>query len=226
LLFLDEPTNHLDIPAAEILEEALTGFEGTVLLVSHDRRFLENVTTRTIALRAGVCDIYPGGFRDFVDAEARRADKTAAALAPRAEKGPGKAETRAKKERAAVAHDRTGKERDGQDDRGSRRAAFEQEKAEARLAERKIKRVAELEDLIAAVEAKVVALRDLLKQDPGGDWEKIANLAREEQALTKRVESMMSEWTTLSEEVTRDRASSAAAAAIVEGETQSKGGEP
>jgi ATP-binding cassette subfamily F protein 3 len=49
LLFLDEPTNHLDIPAAEILEEALIGFEGTVILVSHDRRFLENVTTRTIS---------------------------------------------------------------------------------------------------------------------------------------------------------------------------------
>ena len=71
LLFLDEPTNHLDIPAAEILEEALVGFEGTVILVSHDRRFLENVTTRTISIRDGVCDIYPGGFRDFVEAGRR-----------------------------------------------------------------------------------------------------------------------------------------------------------
>src|SRR6202012_4535366 len=51
LLFPDEPTNHLDIPAAEILEEALVGFEGTVVLVSHDRRFLENVTTRIVAVR-------------------------------------------------------------------------------------------------------------------------------------------------------------------------------
>jgi ATP-binding cassette subfamily F protein 3 len=49
LLFLDEPTNHLDIPAAEILEEALIGFEGTVILVSHDRRFLESTTTRIVA---------------------------------------------------------------------------------------------------------------------------------------------------------------------------------
>ena len=48
LLFLDEPTNHLDIPAAEILEEALAGFEGTAVLVSHDRRFLEGVTTRVL----------------------------------------------------------------------------------------------------------------------------------------------------------------------------------
>ncbi|MGO9714179.1 MAG: ABC-F family ATP-binding cassette domain-containing protein, partial [Polyangiaceae bacterium] len=68
LLFLDEPTNHLDIPAAEILEEALVGFEGTVILVSHDRRFLENTTTRIVSVRDGVVDIYPGGFQDFVAA--------------------------------------------------------------------------------------------------------------------------------------------------------------
>ena len=69
LLFLDEPTNHLDIPAAEILEEALAGFEGTVLLVSHDRRFLEAVTTRVVAFRprdgAMHVDIYPGDFKDY-----------------------------------------------------------------------------------------------------------------------------------------------------------------
>ena len=65
LLFLDEPTNHLDIPAAEILEEALTGFEGTVILVSHDRRFLENVTTRVVSVRDGMAEAYPGGFRDY-----------------------------------------------------------------------------------------------------------------------------------------------------------------
>src|SRR5260370_12448478 len=72
LLFRDEPTNHLDIPAAEILEEALIGFEGTVILVSHDRRFLENVTTRTISIRDGSCDVYPGGFRDFIEASQKK----------------------------------------------------------------------------------------------------------------------------------------------------------
>ena len=60
LLFLDEPTNHLDIPAGEILEEALLGFEGTVLFVSHDRRFLENVATRIVAVRDSVVEVYPG----------------------------------------------------------------------------------------------------------------------------------------------------------------------
>jgi ATP-binding cassette, subfamily F, member 3 len=192
------------------------------VLVSHDRRFLENVTTRTIALRGGVCDIYPGGFRDFVENEARRAEKeTAPRRAERSQAG--RPETRTGKGRAPSVEERPAKERDGQDDKVSRRAAFEQEKAEARLAERKSKRVAELEDLIAAAEARVLALRDELKQDPGGNWEKIANLAREEQALSKRVESMMSEWTTLSEEVARNRASSSVAASAVD-ERRPKGG--
>jgi len=81
LLFLDEPTNHLDIPAAEILEEALASFEGTVLLVSHDRRFLENVTTRIVSLRDGRTDVFPGGFRDYGRTIVRGAEARAAASA-------------------------------------------------------------------------------------------------------------------------------------------------
>ena len=73
LLFLDEPTNHLDIPAAEILEEALVGFEGTVVLISHDRRFLETVTTRTASFGPNGIDLYDGGFKDYVDAKLRQA---------------------------------------------------------------------------------------------------------------------------------------------------------
>jgi ATP-binding cassette, subfamily F, member 3 len=224
LLFLDEPTNHLDIPAAEILEEALIGFEGTVILVSHDRRFLENVTTRTMAIRGGVCDVYPGGFRDFVEAEARRAQKVNEVEQRRNEKDVGRKNGRAAKGRGA-AEERPAKAHDPEEDRGLRRAAFEQEKADARAAERKVKRVAELEDLIAAAEAKVLVLREQLKEDPRGNWEKIANLAREEQALSKRVESMMSEWTALSEEVARNRAGSSAAS-IGDDAKRAKGEKP
>jgi len=72
LLFLDEPTNHLDIPAAEILEEALIGFEGTVVLISHDRRFLETVTTRTASFGPGGIDLYDGGFKDYAEAKLRK----------------------------------------------------------------------------------------------------------------------------------------------------------
>jgi ATPase subunit of ABC transporter with duplicated ATPase domains len=54
LLVLDEPTNHLDLPAIEQLEQALDGYDGTVIAVSHDRRLLESVRfTRRIELAAG-----------------------------------------------------------------------------------------------------------------------------------------------------------------------------
>jgi ATP-binding cassette subfamily F protein 3 len=191
LLFLDEPTNHLDIPAAEILEEALMGFEGTVVLVSHDRRFLENVTTRTVSVRAGKCDVYPGGFRDFTAALAKHASTAA----------PSKKDEKKKDEKS--------REQDKTVSRAEpvakldRKAAFEQEKASARALERKQKRAAELEDLIAAAEAKVSALRDQLKEDPAGNWEKVANLAREEQGLSKRIDTLMAEWSALQEDLAR-----------------------
>ena len=176
LLFLDEPTNHLDIPAAEILEEALMGFEGTVILVSHDRRFLENVSTRVVRLRDGVAEVYPGGFRDFERVEGEKA--------ARAEKpDPGK-----EAKPRAVAEDEA-------------RKKHEEQRTAARNLEKKKKRVKELEASIATGEKELDALRGKLKTSPGDDWEKLAKMAQEEQALTKRVDSMLLEWARLSEEV-------------------------
>jgi ABC transport system ATP-binding/permease protein len=65
LLLLDEPTNHLDLAAIEWLEETVTGFGGSVLLVTHDRRFLDNVVTRIIELDRGALSSYPGNFTQF-----------------------------------------------------------------------------------------------------------------------------------------------------------------
>ncbi|MCR9270821.1 MAG: ABC-F family ATP-binding cassette domain-containing protein [Hyphomonadaceae bacterium] len=65
VLLLDEPTNHLDVPMIETLETRLIGFNGAVLLVSHDRRFMENVTTNTLWLRDGVVLKSPKGYGEF-----------------------------------------------------------------------------------------------------------------------------------------------------------------
>jgi ATP-binding cassette subfamily F protein uup len=66
VLVLDEPTNDLDIPTLELLEELLTEYDGTVLLVSHDRAFLDNVATSVIASEgAGKWREYVGGFTDW-----------------------------------------------------------------------------------------------------------------------------------------------------------------
>ncbi|KVE29665.1 ABC transporter ATP-binding protein [Burkholderia singularis] len=66
VLVLDEPTNDLDIPTLELLEELLTDYDGTVLLVSHDRAFLDNVVTSVIAAEGGGrWREYVGGFTDW-----------------------------------------------------------------------------------------------------------------------------------------------------------------
>jgi ATP-binding cassette, subfamily F, member 3 len=79
VLILDEPTNHLDIESREALEDALRAFQGTVLLVSHDRALLDAVGTRTIAVEDGALRSYEGGWADYVRArEARRAQEEAA----------------------------------------------------------------------------------------------------------------------------------------------------
>jgi ATP-binding cassette subfamily F protein 3 len=180
LLFLDEPTNHLDIPASEILEEALVGFEGTVILVSHDRRFLENVTKRIVVVRDGRADVYPGGFKDYEQAS-RIASKAAAARS-----------TEARKELKAKAASLPSKDDD--------KKKYEEERQIARTIEKKKRRIKELESAIAAGETDLDALRGKLKEGPGDNWEKLAKMAHEEQALTKRIDSMLMEWARLSEE--------------------------
>ncbi|MCM2320154.1 ATP-binding cassette, subfamily F, uup [Geopseudomonas sagittaria] len=67
LLVLDEPTNDLDVETLELLEEVLLGFPGTVLMVSHDRAFLDNVVTSTLVFEGnGVVREYVGGYQDWL----------------------------------------------------------------------------------------------------------------------------------------------------------------
>jgi len=65
LLLLDEPTNHLDLDAVYWLEQWLLKYPGTLLLISHDREFLDNVATHTLHLHQGSAKLYPGGYTDF-----------------------------------------------------------------------------------------------------------------------------------------------------------------
>ncbi|HYP68596.1 MAG TPA: ATP-binding cassette domain-containing protein, partial [Thiobacillaceae bacterium] len=65
LLLLDEPTNHLDIASIQWLEELLKGFPGAVLLITHDRRFLDNVVTRIVELDRGRLASFPGSFGEY-----------------------------------------------------------------------------------------------------------------------------------------------------------------
>ncbi|ADB52961.1 ABC-F family ATP-binding cassette domain-containing protein [Conexibacter woesei] len=88
VLILDEPTNHLDVESREALEDALSGFEGSLLLVSHDRALLDAVGTRTIAIEDGRLNSYEGGWADYVRVrdERRVAEAAARNAAPAASK--------------------------------------------------------------------------------------------------------------------------------------------
>jgi ATP-binding cassette subfamily F protein uup len=79
VLVLDEPTNDLDIETLELLEELLQEYKGTLFLVSHDRTFIDNVVTQTIAAEGdGVWREYAGGYQDWADYQAGRRKEEAA----------------------------------------------------------------------------------------------------------------------------------------------------
>jgi ATP-binding cassette subfamily F protein 3 len=194
LLFLDEPTNHLDIPAAEILEEALIGFEGTVILVSHDRRFLESTTTRIVAIRDGAVDIYPGGFRDYAASHLGSGGSASATRTALENGGATRTDAGRKSERLAKP--------EGEVSDRAKKQAFEEQRNRARAQEKKKKRIAELETMIADGEKQLDVMRAMLQEDPGGNWAKVAEMASREQSLAKKVENLMAEWAKLSEEGT------------------------
>ena len=79
IFLLDEPTNHLDIESIQWLEEYLKNYNGAVLLISHDRAFLDNVTTRTIELSLGKAYDYKVPYSKFVELRAERRQQQMAA---------------------------------------------------------------------------------------------------------------------------------------------------
>ncbi len=99
-LLLDEPTNHLDLPARESLEDALSEYDGTLLFVSHDRRFIERIATSVLYIEGGNLTYFKGGYDDFLAAQ--RASKPVP-MSTKEKKTDG---FRSKEERAREARER------------------------------------------------------------------------------------------------------------------------
>jgi ATP-binding cassette subfamily F protein 3 len=87
-LLLDEPTNHLDIPAQEVLQEVLENFDGTILLVSHDRYLIDRLATQIWELRDGRLHVFPGTYAAYM------AERENAALAAKQSAAEQRAENR------------------------------------------------------------------------------------------------------------------------------------
>ncbi len=136
LLVFDEPTNHLDVESIEALEDALDDYEGTVLLVSHDRALLESLVTRVWSLEDARLDDYPGSFVEWEAERERRAERDKARREE--EQRHGRAAQRARP--APTTRPGSG---------ASDRRRLERAVAEAE------QRVAALEEELAAVEARL-----------------------------------------------------------------------
>jgi ATP-binding cassette subfamily F protein uup len=172
VLVLDEPTNDLDIDTLEVLEDLLQNYEGTVFLVSHDRRFLDNVVTSTIAYEGtpenpGFWREYEGGVTDWITQSKRAAQitgggKPAANAKPT---GAGKASAPAAKAEADNAPKKKLSYKDQRELEGlpaqiqqleSQQKAIEQELYDGTLYTRDAKRAAELNARNSKIEEELM----------------------------------------------------------------------
>jgi ATP-binding cassette subfamily F protein 3 len=182
VLVMDEPTNHLDIPARETLEHALDGFEGTLVVISHDRYFLDRICKRLYVFTEGDTEngtesgieSHLGNYSDWRDH--RR--KQAAASPPPAQKSPVQRPTPSPAETI----------------RGGRKDRERQQRRLERL-------VASLEEEIARVESELAAVRTKLSEDHGGNWQKLHELADKERDLGTLLARRMSDWEKASAEL-------------------------
>ncbi|MEL6938456.1 MAG: ABC-F family ATP-binding cassette domain-containing protein [Cyanobacteria bacterium J06598_1] len=99
LLILDEPTNHLDIPAKEMLENALKNYDGTALIVSHDRYFVSQVANKIVELRDGELRVYQGDYHYYIDKIAEEKERARLEKIEAEKKAKSEAKRKKKKEK-------------------------------------------------------------------------------------------------------------------------------
>ncbi len=133
VLILDEPTNHLDLESREALEEALQGFTGALLLISHDRALLDAVGTRTIAVEDQTLHSYVGGWPEYVRLREERVELARGAAKARA-KGNGKTGPANRSRSAGAATPAAESPGSKNQQRQARRLEAEIERAETELA--------------------------------------------------------------------------------------------
>jgi len=166
-LILDEPTNHLDMRTKDVLKEAIQAFDGTVILVSHDRDFLDGLVTKVYEFGDGLVREHLGGIYDFLQKkelqdlkslEAAPTQSAANADAPRQAQG---------------------------------KLSYEEQKEQARQLRKVEKEVKEKEEAISRIEA---ALQDLEQQMSSPEGATDAALISQYASLQKELEQTMADW--------------------------------
>lgn len=166
-LILDEPTNHLDMRTKDVLKEAIQAFDGTVILVSHDRDFLDGLVTKVYEFGDGLVREHLGGIYDFLQKKELQDLKSLEATPTQSTANP------------ATPQQAQGK------------LSYEEQKEHARLLRKVEKEVKEKEEAISRIEA---ALQDLEQQMSSPEGATDTALITQYASLQKELEQTMADW--------------------------------
>ncbi|WP_453967265.1 ABC-F family ATP-binding cassette domain-containing protein [Bacillus thuringiensis] len=169
LLILDEPTNHLDLNSKEILENALIDYPGTLLFVSHDRYFINRVTTTVVELSTEGAQEYLGDYDYYVEKKNE--------MIERAELEQQESDVPVQK---VVAQEKLN---------------YLEEKERKKLERQRTRKIEELEQSILELEEEIATLEDqLCLPEIYADYEKASEITTKKQTLQEQLETCMAEW--------------------------------
>ena len=174
-LILDEPTNHIDLSTKEVLEESLQEFEGTMLIVSHDRYLLNKTATRIVELSEGSVRSFDGGFNVYMQT----------------------IEQEEKEEQERLAQDRRQKAEEEYKQNKQKQYRSKQQRADDAKRRQRIK---ELEKEIEELETYIEELEDIIAQpETANDFELMTAKCSELEQARLDCEDKMEEWASLEE---------------------------
>lgn len=169
-LILDEPTNHLDLRTKDVLKEAILAFDGTVIVVSHDREFLDGLVSKVYEFGGGVVREYLGGIYDFL----KKKDQTSL-------------------DNISLVQQKTNARADAMklETVSEGKVSYEQQKERAKLAKKAEKRVKDAELTVEKIENEIGAIEQLLATPEGATS---VNLFEQHAALKKQLDKAVEEW--------------------------------
>jgi ATP-binding cassette subfamily F protein 3 len=202
-LLLDEPTNHLDLDSKDVLLDALEDYGGTLIIVSHDRYFVEKLATKIIEIGHGEAIVYPGTYTEFLWHKEHPADQLPTLKGPTPKPHPTpKVQTAGPKGRALPTQSQPAGPKGPAlpNDREARKRLEAERKKQQRAAEALQKRIADLEGRIADREARVKDLEAAMLV-PGfyDDREASKHVIDQHQSLMWEVGDLMAQWEALQE---------------------------
>ncbi|UPL46950.1 ABC-F family ATP-binding cassette domain-containing protein [Bacillus sp. PGP15] len=172
LLILDEPTNHLDLNSKEILENALIDYPGTLLFVSHDRYFINRVTTTVIELSTEGAQEYLGDYDYYVEKKNEMIERA-------------EFEQQEQQENQAPVQKTVAQEK----------LNYLEEKERKKLERQRTRKIEELEQNILQFEEEIATLEDqLCLPEIYADYEKASEITTKKQTLQEQLDACMAEW--------------------------------